>query len=217
MASRRSVPRVALRFVGGCGTGYVVTVRFPFVCCPQYGFLWYFIFFASWWCIFTFRTPRRAGPGSNDGKRSNVLVVVESQDLSELGLCVVRGAASPDPEDGLRCGATPYNSKEESSKGLRPIGPSDARERSSSQSSPVNMTYDIVALSWPRASRRGLTSLIPSTTFSRGHRFGMISVSTCGSQRRGRRSILNAPPLHRASSQSPSRSFQSCVADSKAW
>ena len=51
-------------------------------------------------------------------KRSSVLVVVESQDLSELGLCVVHGAASPDPEDGLRYDATPYNSKEESSKGL---------------------------------------------------------------------------------------------------
>ena len=45
-------------------------------------------------------------------------MVVESQDLSELGLCVVHGAGSPDPEDGLRYGATPYNSKEESSKGL---------------------------------------------------------------------------------------------------
>ena len=44
MASRRSVPRVALRPVGGCGTGDVITVRFPFVCCPQYGFLWYFNF-----------------------------------------------------------------------------------------------------------------------------------------------------------------------------
>ena len=43
MASRRSVPRVALRPVGGCGTGDVITVRFPFVCCPQYGFLWYSI------------------------------------------------------------------------------------------------------------------------------------------------------------------------------
>ena len=54
-----------------------------------------------------------------------------------------------------------------------PIGPSDTHERSSSQSSPVNMTYDSVVLSWPRPSRRGLISLIPSTTFSRGHRFGM--------------------------------------------
>ena len=44
-------------------------------------------------------------------------MVVESQNLSELGFCVV-GAASPDPEDGLRYGATPYNSKEESLKGL---------------------------------------------------------------------------------------------------
>ena len=45
-------------------------------------------------------------------------MVVEFQDLSELGLCVVHGAPSPDPEDCLRYGAIPYNSKEESSKGL---------------------------------------------------------------------------------------------------
>ena len=39
--SRRSVPRVAFRLVGDCGTGDVITVRFPLVCCPQYGVLWY--------------------------------------------------------------------------------------------------------------------------------------------------------------------------------
>ena len=73
MASRRSVPRVTLRPVGGCGTGDAITVRFPFVCCPQYGVLWYFFFSASWWCIFTFRPPRRAGPSSKDGKGATSL------------------------------------------------------------------------------------------------------------------------------------------------
>ena len=89
-AIRRSVPRVVLR---------------PQALLSQYGFPWYavrstvsfgFLIFLSafWWCIFTFRPPRRAYPGSKDGRRSNVLVVVEFQVLSELGLCVF-GAAPP--------------------------------------------------------------------------------------------------------------------------
>ena len=45
-------------------------------------------------------------------------MVVVFQDLSELGLCVVHGAARPEPDDCLQCSSTAYRSKEESSKGL---------------------------------------------------------------------------------------------------
>ena len=45
-------------------------------------------------------------------------MVVEFQDLSELGLCVVHGAVRPEPGDCPRCSSTAYRSKEESSKGL---------------------------------------------------------------------------------------------------
>ena len=45
-------------------------------------------------------------------------MVVVFQDLSELGLCVVQGAARPEPDDCPRCSSTAYRSKEESLKGL---------------------------------------------------------------------------------------------------
>ena len=103
MASRRSVPRLALRLVGGCGAGDVITVRFPLVFCPLYGLVGYLHVWSSSSCVSRLRR----------WKRSNVLVV-EFQDLSELGLCVVQGAVRPEPEDCLLCSSTAYRSKEES-------------------------------------------------------------------------------------------------------
>ena len=95
-ASRRPVPQVVLRPVGGCGTGDVITVRFPWVCCPQSGvFLSYPMFLsASWWCIFTFRPPRRA--------------------WEQRGVSGPLGARSP----CLRCSSAACRSMEESSEGL---------------------------------------------------------------------------------------------------
>ena len=83
----------------------------------SFGILFFFLS-ASWWCTCHVSSSSSCVSLLEKWKRSNVLVVVEFQDLSELGLCVVQGAARPEPEDCLRCSSAAYRSKEESSKGL---------------------------------------------------------------------------------------------------
>ena len=118
MASRRSVPRVVFRPVGGCGQAIL----------SQYGFPWYAvrstvssgILFSLCVLVVYFHVSSSSSCVSRleRWKSSNILVVVEFHDLSELGLCVVHVAARPEPDDCPRCSSTAYRSKEESSKGL---------------------------------------------------------------------------------------------------
>ena len=109
VASRRSVPRAPLRSVGGCGQAML----------SQYGFPWYAvrstvssgILFSLCVLVVYFHVSSSSSCVSRleRWKRSNVLVVVEFQDLSELGLCVVHGAARPEPDHCLRCSSTAYS------------------------------------------------------------------------------------------------------------
>ena len=108
LASRRSLPRVVLWLVGGCGTADVIAVRFPLVSCPQYGVFWHAILLLSsssrmvllivrnvlWW--WSFRTSR----------------------IWRLGLCVVQGSARPKPVDHLLNSSSAHMSKEESTRSM---------------------------------------------------------------------------------------------------